>query len=190
MKAGIALAILAAIALPIVLLVVYAEAVSTWLGQFLPARAEPIPALLFALFFAMTAWIALSNWRQARASATWPSVAGRITRSDVVKEMLYPGTARRGTKVPGYKPVVEFEYVVDGKTYRTDHVQFGATVIGQETDARARLAPYPLGRELPVRYDPQRPQTAVLTSAIAYPARTTVMTVAFGLLALYFGGAF
>lgn len=56
--------------------------------------------------------------------------------------------------------------------------------------ARAGLAPYPPGRDFAVRYDPADPQTAVLASTVAYPVRTIFIASAFGVLALYFGGAF
>jgi hypothetical protein len=186
----VAIAILAAIAIPIGLVTVYSEAVTSWLGRFLPSNAQPIPAAFFSLAFVMWAGISWSNLRQARASASWPSAVGRITRSDVVKEMMYPGTARRGTKVAVFTPVVEFAYSVGGQHYSSQQVQFGATVKGEEAAARARAAGYPVGRELPVRYDPAHPATAVLESRIAYPVRTIVITVIFAVLALYFGGAF
>jgi len=186
----VAAAILAAVAVPIALVVIYEEAVSEWLAQFFPATATPIPAVFFALCFAMLAWISLSNWRQARASIGWPAAVGHITRSEVAREMLYPGTARRGTKVPVFTPVVEFEYSVGGQTYRSQHVQFGVIVKGAEEQARARIVPYPAGRQLTVRYDPIHPETAVLDSRIAYPVRTIVITVVFGMLAVYFGGVF
>lgn len=186
----VAVAILAAIAIPIGLVVVYSEAVSTWLGRFLPPNAQPLPAAFFCLAFLLMAWISSSNLRQARASASWPTAAGRISRSDVVKEMMYPGTARRGTKVPVFTPLVEFEYSIGGHKYSSQHVQFGATVKGAEEAARARLVDYPVGRELPVRYDPAHPENAVLKSTVAYPVRTIVITVVFAVLALYFGGGF
>lgn len=186
----VAIAILAAIAIPIGLVTVYSEAVTSWLGRFLPPNAQPIPAAFFSLAFLLWAGISWSNLRQARASASWPSAVGRITRSDVVKEMMYPGTAKRGTKVAVFTPVVEFAYSVGGQRYSSQQVQFGAIVKGEEAAARARLADYPVGRELPVRYDPAQPAIAVLESRIAYPVRTIVITVAFAALALYFGGAF
>lgn len=168
----------------------YSESVSAWLARFLPANAQPIPAAFFTLAFVLWAGISGSNLRQARASARWPSAVGRITRSDVVKEMMYPGTAKRGAKVAVFRPVVEFAYSVGNQKYTSQQVQFGATVKGEEAVARARAADYPVGRELPVRYDPARPATAVLESKIAYPVRTIVITVIFAALALYFGGAF
>jgi len=186
----VAIAILAAVAIPIGLVTVYADAVSAWLGRFLPSNAQPIPAAFFSLAFVLWAGISWSNLRQARASASWPSVVGRITRSDVVKETMYPGTAKRGTKVAVFTPVVEFAYSVGGQHYTSQQVQFGASVKGEEAMARARAAGYPVGRELPVRYDPAHPATAVLESRIAYPVRTIVITVIFAVLALYFGGAF
>ncbi len=186
----VAIAILAAVAIPIGLVTVYSEAVSTWLARFLPPNAQPIPAAFFSLAFVLWTGIAWSNLRQARASANWPSAAGRITRSDVVKEMMYPGTAKRGTKVAVFTPLVEFAYAVDGQKYTGRQVQFGATVKGEEAVARARAAAYPVGRELPVRYDPARPATAVLESKIAYPVRTIVIAIVFALLAMYLGGAF
>jgi hypothetical protein len=186
----VAIAILAAVAIPIGLVTVYADAVSAWLARFLPSNAQPIPAAFFSLAFVLWAGISWSNLRQARASASWPSVVGRITRSDVVKEMMYPGTAKRGTKAAVFTPVVEFAYSVGGQHYSSQQVQFGATVKGEEAMARARAAGYPVGRELPVRYDPAHPATAVLESRIAYPVRTIVITVIFAVLALYFGGAF
>jgi hypothetical protein len=186
----VAIAILAAVAIPIGLVTVYADAVSAFLGRFLPSNAQPIPAAFFSLAFALWAGISWSNLRKARASASWPSVVGRITRSDVVKEMMYPGTAKRGTKVAVFTPVVEFAYSVGGQHHSSQQVQFGAAVKGEEAMARARAAGYPVGRELPVRYDPAHPATAVLESRIAYPVRTIVITVIFAVLALYFGGAF
>ena len=185
----VAIAILAAVAIPIGLVTVYSEAVSAWLARFLPSNAQPIPAAFFSLALVLWGGISWSNLRQARASASWPSAVGRITRSDVVKEMMYPGTARRGTSVAVFTPVVEFAYSVGGQRYSSRQVQFGATVKSTEGTARARVADYPVGRELPVRYDPAHPATAVLESRIAYPVRTIVITVFFAVLALYFGGA-
>jgi len=186
----VAIAILGAIGLAIGLVIAYAEPVSDWLGRFLPSNALPIPAAFFTLAFALWTGISVSNWRQARASAGWPSAVGRITRSEAVKEMMYPGTAKRGTKVAVFTPVVEFEYSAGGQQYRGGQIQFGATVKGEEAEARDRIAKYPVGRELPVRYDPAHPATAVIESTIAYPIRTVIVTVIFAVLALYFGGAF
>jgi len=186
----VAAAILAAVAIPLALVVIYAEPVSDWLAEFLPAKAVPLPAAFFGVGAALLTWISLSNWRQARASTGWPTTVGRIIRSEVVKEMLYPGTARRGTKVPVFTPAVEFEYSVRGQTYRSDRMQFGAIVKAAEDEAHARLAPYPVGRQLAVRYDPLHPESAVLDSRVAYPIRTIVITVIFAVLALHFGGVF
>jgi Protein of unknown function (DUF3592) len=103
--------------------------------------------------------------RQARASAAWPFATGKITRSAVARDVLAvkdddTGRIRYDTK---YRPVVNFNYCVDGRDYYGSGVSGGWTSLHDSPErAEAVVAAYPAGKEIAIYYDPEQPRTAVL----------------------------
>jgi hypothetical protein len=102
---------------------------------------------------------------QARASAAWPVAPGKITRSEVARDVLAvkeesTGRIRYDDK---YRPVIQFVYRVGGRDYFGSGVTGGWTSLhGSPERAEAVVAAYPAGKEISIYYDPAQPRTAVL----------------------------
>ena len=62
-----------------------------------------------------------------------------------------------------FAPQIAYEYVVDGRTYRSEHVAFGKVFWSlAPRRAAAKVARYPAGAQVTVYFNPQRPEEAVL----------------------------
>lgn len=154
-----------------------------------------IPAFLFGLIavvlFGVAAWLLIPGvreLRQALASKNWPSVPGKIVSANVIYSPP-PNTdmdsgVRRGT----YRPVLEYDYAVSGKSYRANHRVFGDESISYGTASRAEavIGDYPPERAVQVYYDPTDPGNAVLlpgrTGAVVQALVAGVICLAIGLL--------
>ncbi len=130
-----------------------------------------IPAFLFGfialVLFGVAAWLlipAVREFKQARASRSWPSVPGKIVSANVVYTAPIntdmDSRIRRGT----YRPVLEYDYEVNGKSYRANHRVFGDEAIAYGTSNRAEaiIGVYPPDKTVQVYYDPTDPGNAVL----------------------------
>lgn len=102
-------------------------------------------------------WTILQN---ARASAAWPSVEGRITSAD-----LDHSTDAEGGD--SYSPEVVYAYVVDDLSYENEEIKFGENSYGSEREAQAILNRYPVGQVVVVFYDPAQPEKAVLEPGVS-----------------------
>lgn len=108
-------------------------------------------------------FVALGRLRSA--SRRWPTVNGRITRSEVVEEMreVHDKDRLGIRREPRYRPAVQFSYRVGGKDYSSDALQWGWSAIYTDREQpRSIVAKYPSGASVPVHYDPADPQNAVL----------------------------
>ncbi len=130
-----------------------------------------IPAFLFGfialVLFGVATWLlipAVREFKQARASRSWPSVPGKIVSASVVYTAPIntdmDSRIRRGT----YRPVLEYDYEVNGKSYRANHRVFGDEAIAYGTSNRAEaiIDDYPAECAVQVYYDPTDPGNAVL----------------------------
>ncbi len=99
-------------------------------------------------------WFMLQRHRKAAAAAaTWPSVEGRITASEVL--------TRRDEGELEYRPHVAYAYAVGGRAYAGDRVRFGLTRYGLDP-AKRLCARYAVGNAVQVYYDPTDPSHSVL----------------------------
>lgn len=96
----------------------------------------------------------------ARASCSWPTVPGRVARSEI-------RTNRRANGLPGFRTMVRYEYVVDGEEYEGREVTAGEFPYRSARGATRRLAPYPVGALVTVRYDPNEPEIALLEPGVS-----------------------
>jgi Protein of unknown function (DUF3592) len=114
---------------------------------------------MLVLFFGGS-WFMLSYGipmqRLAIASKTWPTVPGTVMTADVARS-----TSRTGDV---FDPHVTYAYVVDGESYFGQIVRSGGFDYGDRARAEAKLAVYPVGAVVAVRYDPNRPSRSVLES--------------------------
>jgi len=115
--------------------------------------------ILFGLALgAIAAWFVFRDRRKTLAALNWPSTEGRIVESAVDAKRL-PGD-RPNVR---FAPRIAYEYSVDGRRYRSEHIAFGATSWSLAPQAaRATVARYPSGRSVTVYYNPKRPEEAVL----------------------------
>ncbi len=79
--------------------------------------------------------------------------------TDVIKR-----TSRSDDEFDSYVPSVSYAYKVNGVRYQGDRIRVGLKERGyiREQQARNHVARYPVGAAIAVRYDPKRPESAVL----------------------------
>lgn len=102
---------------------------------------------------------AIRNRRVAAAAAQWPTTKGTVISSDVVKRV-----SRSEQEFDYFVPQIRYEYVANGIRRHGDVIRIGLDDMGypEERKAREHIALYPVGTTIPVRYDPQDPEHAVL----------------------------
>ena len=118
---------------------------------------------LFLVFFLVGAGLVWWGWtilQNARASADWPIVEGRITRS-----LVDHSTDAEGGD--SYSPEVTFVYVADGRSYEGRTIKFGENSYSSERKAQEILSHYPMGQTVTVFYDPAHPDKAVLEPGVS-----------------------
>lgn len=111
----------------------------------------------FVLLFAVLAWRA---WQTKQASPHWPSVTGQITASRAVARNETGD--HRGTLTHEWLTEVRYDYTVEGVRYTGNTLRaFGRHHFSEE-QALAELAPFALGVNVLVYYDPDKPSRSVL----------------------------
>jgi len=117
----------------------------------LPTRKHVL-LLLGALIVTLCA--ALPQYLRARKSAQWPAVRGIIRVS-----LLKVGYLK---SMKGYYGDVQYDYQVDGRTYRGTRLSFNRVHLAVEDAWQREIDQYPVGKTVAVYYDPQHPNIAVL----------------------------
>ena len=95
---------------------------------------------------------------RGRSTLKWPTVKGQIISSDV--ELARARLTRL------YEPTVTYTYSVAGSRYDGDRLFYGDTFFYREASARARIAPYPIGASVDVRYRADDPRQSVLEPGV------------------------
>ncbi len=90
--------------------------------------------------------------RRMATVSTWPSTMGTVSASFLEQRSDSEGTTNY--------PVVQYSYQVGGQTYQSSKRAPGMEVGG--TGAGSVIARYPVGAQVMVFYDPQKPSDAVL----------------------------
>ena len=183
----IPLSMLGSVALALVLLVVYAEPIMTVLARHFPDGAAPQATIFFGLAGLAVAAITASNLREAARSRGWPVTQGRIIRSELETVRLSPG-AKRGATVTAYRPLVEYEYRVEGRDHRSRRVRLGATRSTTQERAGTELGRFAIGSTVQVHYDPADPERALLDTRVGLLPYTALIGLLFLGLAVYFSG--
>jgi hypothetical protein len=100
--------------------------------------------------------------QQSIASTKWPAVMGKVVSAETSRDVSTSGTRRRDTSVT-YNTETVIQYSVNGHDYTTDQLHFGQTLgSGDKSEAEIKLLRYPVGREVPVSYDPSNPAIGVM----------------------------
>jgi hypothetical protein len=123
-------------------------------SEFAPLALLLIPLSLFAAVFV---WYLGNDLRLQIESATWPSVQGRIVRSELVSAM----TTGSGMGSQTQRAVVGYEYEVGGQLLRSFRIAYS---LGEHDfeDSRKIIERFPVGRVVAVHYRPGDVRASVL----------------------------
>jgi Protein of unknown function (DUF3592) len=161
-----------------------------------PDKSDVVTATLLTL--AGCAWLSLvlsgaaadiANALHQYRAERFPTTTGRVTGSYVQEDWR---ENKDKTKPPYafYRPMIDYQYQVGGKVYRGNRYRCQRSNSDSDPAPAHRLvAEFPVGREVPVYYDPRQPDDALLSPGIIgrdlflFPA---LIFVAAGLIALRF----
>lgn len=103
---------------------------------------------------------AIRNRRMAAAAAQWPTTDGTVISTDVVKRTH----KSENGGFDYFVPQIRYEYKANGSRRQGNVIRIGLDDMGymEENKAREHVARYPVGATIPVRYDPDHPDDAVL----------------------------
>jgi hypothetical protein len=100
--------------------------------------------------------------RKANAVKRWDRTIGTILSSSLKSS----SSSESGTS---YAPRVVYQYEVNGQAYQSDSMNVTDMMGGwngtSEGEAKAKAARFPVGAQIHVRYDPTKPQNAVLDAS-------------------------
>lgn len=124
---------------------------------------------------------------KASESQAWPSVVGMIAESEVRQSR---STDDEGRVDVAYYPRVVYDYSVAGQSYEAHRITFGAIKpTKQASIAQKALERYPVGSQVTVVYNPEKPSEAVLERAATHTQALLVIGIVCLGLALCGGGA-
>lgn len=134
--------------------------------------------ILGAVFLA--AGIGLSIWghgmlAEAKASADWPTVQGKVTSSGVSVRKSTSGSGSKKRTSTVYEPSVIYDYTVNGKSYTSHRITAGDFSSSSSKRAHRIVNKYPAGSTATVYYNPDEPYQSVLE-----PGATFFSYVPFG----------
>jgi hypothetical protein len=113
-----------------------------------------IPLLVALIIgFFLTSWV---TSRKVIASRNWQSVTGKIVKAATGSESM-------GEGANAVTAEIEYEYRVNGETFRSKRISFGVQwKTNNPKPAQEMLAKYPEGSPVEVFYDSANPASAVL----------------------------
>jgi len=103
--------------------------------------------------------------QQIGASMRWPTVLGRITDIGIVAEQRQEDDDddSRVRIRTVYRSDVQYAYAVNGREFHSNAWKWGWTAFyPDEASARAPVAKYTVGASVPVFYNPENPEEAIL----------------------------
>ena len=99
---------------------------------------------------------------EARESGSWPTVAGKIVRSEMEVDSSRTGTRENSSDSAAYTPKIEYEFAVNGATQRGSRIAAVQDMNANREHVLKVLNKYPLDRAVTVSYKPDDPSVCVL----------------------------
>ena len=122
---------------------------------------------------------------EARQSASWPAVEGRITHSELVD--VYRDSDDSNHRQRSYEPNIRYSYRVDGVAYQGTRFSYNWRLTeNNRTRARRYTWRYQVNTKVQVYYDPTDPQISTLEPGFG---KATFMWLVGGLTSATFGGS-
>jgi len=113
--------------------------------------------LLIGVLLTIWGWTILQN---ARASGSWPTADGIVTRSQV----SHSTDAEGGDS---YQPQVTYKYSANNTTYENNTIKFGENSYNSRRKADEIAGNYPVGKNVTIYYDPEKPDRSVLEPGVS-----------------------
>jgi hypothetical protein len=137
--------------------------------------------LLFAGIY--VGWVG-GSMQIASQSTRWPTVDGVVTKSEVRAN-------RSANGLPGYRYILTYTYSIGGEQHEGSLLSGCVSPYSTRRWATKRLAPYPTGAKVQVRYAPDESEISVLepgwTLEALYPVGTLIAVTVLGLAATVWG---
>jgi hypothetical protein len=123
---------------------------------------------------------------KVRQSRQWPIAEGKILRSEIHRKEQSMGDAQSGRAII-YSATVEYEYAVDGRTFRGQTLCIGGVLdTSSRSRAENRCEKYPPQSTVYVHYDPEDHSTACLETTGEYSPWSYLLAIVFILCGLWF----
>lgn len=125
-----------------------------------------LAAAILGIVFIVVGGIALAlgivQYKNGEDTKSWTATTAQVTSTDIEQNTTtHRDSNGRRSESTTYKPVVRYEYSVDGTTYTSDRVKIGG-VNGSQDRASDVIARYPVGDEVTAYVAPGNPESAVL----------------------------
>jgi hypothetical protein len=118
--------------------------------------------VVFAVCFGLAVLLFFTGYRRyLKQAQSWPSVPGRIVKSEVT---AFTETDNGRTRTR-HRAEIEYSYRVGDHDYRSTQLQLGLTTAGSQASAAKTAGKYRLGDTVRVHYDPANPGTAALATS-------------------------
>ncbi len=114
-------------------------------------------------------YVGISNVLNARESSSWPSVEGKITKSEVRIRVGSSGEQSVSSSAT-YHADIEYDYAVEGENLKGTRIAFGDLGTADPADADTIRDKYPKGTDVTVYYKPKEPQLSLLEPGLKISA--------------------
>jgi hypothetical protein len=121
--------------------------------------------LLSLLIVACNAFVAWVVWHDTQAYS-YSATPGKIVANNIDERWSSGGRKPRGRNLH-FAVLVEYTYLVGDKTIKSEGIRFADTTSNTRHGAELILAAYPVGSDVVVYFNPDRPETSVLVRGIA-----------------------
>lgn len=121
------------------------------------------PAIILSgafLIFLLLLILAIAQWIKVVLARGWPVAAGIVLESHVAESRDSHGSYRQ-------RAVINYRYEAGGQSFTNNVLAFGSRSLSEggasaEKRAHEAVARYPVGRSVPVHYNPKHPEQSVL----------------------------
>lgn len=125
----------------------------------IPICGSGVIVALFGLGVFLIVW-GIRSRKKAEESSRWPTVVGSISEAFIQENRNRDSD---GYTTTTYIPKINYQYQIGGQIFTGNRFTFGfEKSYGSKKKAQEALTAYPVGGQINVFYNPQKPEEAVL----------------------------
>ncbi len=143
---------------------------------------EWVSGAIFCLLGGIFLLIGIAGQKKAAKSAAWPTASGTVLSSSIIEKSSMDDD---GASSSSYEPRVVYQYSIMGTAYEGKRISFGEKNAGRKK-CNEIVARYPAGSLVNVRYNPEKPDEAVLESSARGSTGNIILGIVFFALAIFF----